>query len=161
MNKKTIRKLFIGVMLFLPLQFAVVGVVGLYDAEPWPAFVFPGFKSVHVFGETYKTEQKQFKLVPVSAEADTIFQSPAELFPELPVSQVSGFIRQNFSKEQDLTSISDDGKKWLLDQAERSAGVKLRGISLRTIMEYRSFEGGRMVLDSTAVVQEQIIKKGY
>jgi hypothetical protein len=160
MNKKTIRKLFVGVMIFLPLQYAVVGIVGLQDAEPWPAFVFPGFKSVPVFDDAFETEQKIFKLVPETGQADVMYRTPAELFSEIPVSQISGFIRQNFSDERDLSSISDDGKVWLLNKAEHSADVELKEISLSTVMEYRRFKNGGMVLDSTAILHEQMIIQG-
>lgn len=157
MAKKRVKKLFIVVMIFLPVQYVVVGIVGFTDAEPWPAFVFPGFKSVPVFEGAFETEQKVFKLVPVSNQEGAISQTPAEIFPEIPVSQLSGFIRQNFSEGRDFISISDEGKKWLLNRAEGSSGVEIREISLRTLKEYRRFVDGSMILDSTAVIQEQII----
>lgn len=152
MNKKTIRRLFIGVMIFLPLQYAMVGIVGLYDAEPWPAFVFPGFKSVPVIDDAFETEQKVFELVPADEKADTLKKSPAELFPDIPVSQLSGFMRQNFS---DDTVISPEGRKWLLERAEHAADTDLKKVLLVTVLEYRTFENGEMVLDSSSVLRRQ------
>lgn len=157
MNKKSIRRLFIGVMIFLPLQYAAVGIVGLLDAEPWPAFVFPGFKSVHVFEDAFEIEQKIFELVSENEQADTLQQTPAELFPEIPVSQLSGFMRHNFSADRDFDSLSAEGKNWLLDRAESATETELRKILLITVLEYRRFKNGNMVLDSSSVVRVQQI----
>jgi len=157
MNKKTIRKLFIGVMIFLPLQYAMVGIVGFYDAEPWPAFVFPGFKSVPVTDYAFETEQKVFVLVPEDDQSDSLKKSPAELFPEIPISQLSGFMRQNFSDETDFTLLSPEGKNWLLKSAELAADTDLKEVSLITVYEYRRFENGEMILDSSSVVRTQKI----
>lgn len=157
MNKKSIRRLFIGVMIFLPLQYAAVGIVGLLDAEPWPAFVFPGFKSVPVFDDSFETEQKVFELVPEDSKDDILQQTPAELFPDIPVSQLSGFMRHNFSADRDFDSLSAEGKSWLLDRAERATETDLRQISLITVLEYRRFKNGSINLDSSSVVRVQQI----
>jgi len=155
MNKKTIRRLFIGVMIFLPLQYIMVGFVGLYDAEPWPAFVFP------VFDDAFETEQKVFNLEPKDEQAENVQKLPVELFPDIPVSQLSGFIRQNFSTDRDSASISSEAKKWLLNRAENVSETDLRKISLVTTLEYRRFENGSMILDSTSVTQVQtFVEKG-
>lgn len=139
----------------------MVGIVGLYDAEPWPAFVFPGFKSVPVTDDAFETEQKAFVLVPEDHQSNTLKKSPAELFPEIPVSQLSGFIRQNFSDETDFTLLSAEGKKWLLKSAEHAVDTDLKKISLITVYEYRRFENGEMILDSSSVVRTQkIVEEG-
>jgi hypothetical protein len=144
-------------MIILPLQYGVVGIVGFYDAEPWPAFVFPGFKSVPVVEGAFETEQKVFELVPKQNEEEVLLKTPSELFPKIPVSQLSGFIRHNFSQELDAGKISSEGKEWLLQQAEHKAGVKLQKISLLTVLEYRQFKSGEMTLDSAFVVRKQTI----
>jgi hypothetical protein len=42
----TIRRLFLGLLILLPLQYAIAGLVQfLSGREPWPALVMPGFKA--------------------------------------------------------------------------------------------------------------------
>jgi hypothetical protein len=40
MSNVGIRRLFVGVIVVLVAQYVVVGVVGLYAPEPWPALCF-------------------------------------------------------------------------------------------------------------------------
>jgi hypothetical protein len=160
MTKKGIRRLFIGVMIFLPLQYAVVGIVGFYDAEPWPAFVFPGFKSVPVMNGAFETEQKVFELVSDDDLSDKLQVTPAELFTDIPVSQLSGFLRENFPSDRDYTSLSPEARQWMLNRADEIVSFNVEKISLVTVLEYRRFENGSMSLDSTAIVQKQTIVSG-
>ena len=46
LRRKTIRRLFVGVMVLLPVQYALVGIVGSLSSEPWPVLVMPGFQRV-------------------------------------------------------------------------------------------------------------------
>lgn len=160
MTKKGIRRLFIGVMIFLPLQYAVVGIVGFYDAEPWPAFVFPGFKSVPVMNGAFETEQKVFELASDDDLGDKIQITPAKLFPDIPVSQLSGFLRENFPSDRDYKSLSPEARHWMLNRADDFVSFNVEKISMVTVLEYRRFENGSMSLDSTAIVQKQTIVSG-
>lgn len=144
-------------MIFLPLQYAVVGIVGFYDSEPWPAFVFPGFKSVPVMNGAFETEQKVFELISDDEGGEKLQITPAELFPDIPVSQLSGFLRQNFSADRDFDSLSPEARRWLRNQAESIASFGVKKISLVTVLEYRRFKDGNMSIDSSAVVQTQMI----
>jgi hypothetical protein len=153
MSKKAVRNLFIGAMIFLPLQYAVVGLVGLYDAEPWPAFVFPGFKSVPVFDGAFETEQIVFELLASNPETSIIRKKPSELFPHIPVSQLSGFMRQNFTADLTASTVSEEGKEWLLEQARQSTEIEIVHVDLVTIREFRRFSEAEMVLDSVSVVR--------
>jgi len=46
MRKKSVRRLFLACFVLLPLQYALVGVVGLHTGgEPWPALVLPAFQA--------------------------------------------------------------------------------------------------------------------
>lgn len=46
MPRRRIRQLFLVLFTLLPLQYALVGLVGPRHGEPWPALVMPGFKRV-------------------------------------------------------------------------------------------------------------------
>lgn len=157
MRKKRIRRLFIVVMIILPLQYAVVGIVGYVDAEPWPAFVFPGFKSVPVADGAFTTEQKVFEIAPDAERGDPIQIAPGDLFPAIPVSQLSGFLRENFSANRDFESLTPEASRWLLNQAEGIVSLDVKKISLLTVLEYRRFNNGTMSLDSSVVVQSQTV----
>jgi len=66
-------------------------------------------------------------------------------------------MRQNFSDETDFTLLSPEGKNWLLKSAELAADTDLMEVSLITVYEYRRFENGEMILDSSSVEQVQTI----
>lgn len=63
MSKTTVRRLFIVVLLFLPLQYGLVGVVGLYYSEPWPAIVMPGFQQVWEADDVVVVPRPRFEAV--------------------------------------------------------------------------------------------------
>lgn len=75
-SEKIIKRIFIACLILLPLQYAVVGVVGVIKSEPWPAFVLPAFKSVlsskdHVNVNQikfYVENNKKGQLIEVKAE---------------------------------------------------------------------------------------------
>lgn len=45
-SRRPTRPLFLVLFVLLPLQYALVGLIGLHRGEPWPALVMPGFKRV-------------------------------------------------------------------------------------------------------------------
>lgn len=63
MSKPTVRRLFVAAFLFLPLQYALVGVVGLTHGEPWPAIVMPGFQQVWEAGDAIVVPRPRFEAV--------------------------------------------------------------------------------------------------
>ena len=121
-SAKTIKQIFLFCLIFLPLQYAVVGVVGFYSSEPWPAFVFPGFKSVYVYGESYQINQ--FMVEVEDKEGQTIREfTPQQFFYEIPNSQVAGFLRTNLDDADDFEAFDAETRNWFRERAQELIGV--------------------------------------
>jgi hypothetical protein len=140
MKKTTVTYLFIAAFVFLVLQYAAVGIIGVMDEEPWPAFVFPGFKSVYVYDDGFRIDQSYFEII--HNDGETVRRMlPHELFPELPKSQISGFMRSHFNDEDRVAQLSEEARDLLGVQAEKHAGVTPERID---IVGIRSFFSGEM-----------------
>ncbi|MCC5940942.1 MAG: hypothetical protein JJU37_05315 [Balneolaceae bacterium] len=146
MSRKTVRTLFIALLIYLPLQYAVVGIVGYYDAEPWPAFVFPGFKSVYVYDDGFEITRTVFDVETVHRQRSHDM-SPQVLFPEIPLSQIPGFVRTHFSDDESVQNISEDGKAWLRSNAADIAGFTPNAMHIIELTEYYRQTGDGAVLD--------------
>ncbi len=117
MDKKNVRQLFIAIMIFLPLQYGVVGIVGELHSEPWPAFTLPGFKNVYVTDDhLIRIEQKWFLVYEIDL-AEPIELRPQEMFPKIPLSQVPGFMRTHFSGRESVENLSPSAKSFITEQA--------------------------------------------
>lgn len=115
-KKGKIRKLFVVLLLFLPLQYGLVGIIGELHSEPWPAFVFPGFKSVYSTGAAIEIDEHLFRIY--SVDRDKIKEvRPQDLFPELPLSQIPGFMRTHFHDRTTIGNFSDEAVTWLYHHA--------------------------------------------
>lgn len=129
LKKKYVRGVFIAVLLLLPLQHAAVGVIGYLRSEPWPAFVFPGFKNVYDAGETITLRNPYFYGKQQDAEA--LVHIPTEkVFRGIPVSHHGGILRYQFDRykvdEQTRQKFfSEHGSNWLRNQL-RAGGYHLR-----------------------------------
>lgn len=127
-SKKLVSNLFIALLIFLPLQYAIVGIVGVINREPWPALVFPGFKSVYVYESGFIIEEYRFEVY--SQQADSIIVAsypPYEFFPELPKSQLSGFLSSHFGSPELISAFSEKTITWIGERAsEISEGTPYR-----------------------------------
>lgn len=112
MSIKTVRRVFISILIFLPLQYIVVGIVGYYYAEPWPAFVFPGFKNVYESNGQYQIHQTHFDLYNSRGEKLESVQ-PHNFFSGIPRSQVAGFLRVFFHDKNAIGNLSAEAKNFL------------------------------------------------
>ncbi len=116
-GKSKIRTLFIVLLLFLPLQYGLVGIIGELHSEPWPAFVFPGFKSVYSTGTGVEIEQHLFRVY--SEDGEMIQEGrPQELFPDLPLSQIPGFMRTHFHDSISVEHFSEKAVEWVYQKAQ-------------------------------------------
>lgn len=89
--RRRVRRLVIGLLVLLPLQYAVVGLVGVRDAEPWPALVLPGFKRVMDDGQRHTVRHVACH---VRFEDGTATDVPAAtLLDALPRSYHAAFFR--------------------------------------------------------------------
>lgn len=124
-KKNSSAHLIILLALFLIIQYAIVGVVGLNNREPWPAFVFPGFKSVYQFEDGYEIQQYWFQVNGLRGDSSfTDRLSPMQLFTALPPSQLSGFMDSHFGSEAHISSFTDETRTWLYHEAEKATGGK-------------------------------------
>ena len=149
MNRKTVKRIFIGTGLFLILQYTIVGVVGYIHSEPWPAFIFPGFRSVLVFDDGFEVSRFEFHFP--AADSDTTVVTPQQLFSELPDSQLPGFLRTRFGQHEKNLAFSNESRLWLKEQAVRATGVMPEQMMVVQFREFYSHHNQRATLDSMVV----------
>lgn len=123
MKKVQIRRLFIIMLVLLPLQHAAVGLIGYMRSEPWPAFVFPGFKNVYDSGDDITLRNAYFYAM---QENEELLHIPTEeVFRGIPVSHHRGILRYQFDryKVDDRSRqkfFSEHGSNWF--RAQLTAG---------------------------------------
>jgi hypothetical protein len=140
MKSKTKRLIFITLFIILPVQYGLVGIIGVMKSEPWPAFVFPGFKSVYVFESGFEIDQTFIEVYPENRD-DPVILLPYKLFRELPRSQISGFMRAHFSDADMIETLSQEAKNWIQTQAYRA--LESRPVRM-DIVDAKSFFTGKM-----------------
>lgn len=118
MSAKNVRKIFISILIFLPLQYIVVGIVGYYKAEPWPAFVFPGFKNVYETEESFEIHQTRIEVYNLTEEKIASL-TPNLIFSGLPRSQIDGLTRINFNDKAKIDSFSSEAKSFLFESSKQ------------------------------------------
>ncbi len=95
MKRSSVRRLFVVVLVALPVQYALVGVVGLRESEPWPAVVMPGFKSVYDGQDTLAVPGYQLEVVFADPSADGPAREAVpvgRLLAPLPASHYPAFL---------------------------------------------------------------------
>lgn len=151
MKRKSIKGVFLFFIIYLPLQYGLVGIVGFYQSEPWPAFVFPGFKNVYVFDSGYEIQQTHFELKDI--ENDNVLElSTIQFFPEIPRSMISGFIRSRFSSQSMIQSYDNSTGEWMLEKASMEAGFNVDRITVHHFVKYFSSQTGQILLEPDSVV---------
>jgi hypothetical protein len=119
MNKKTAKNIMIFFLVFLPLQYAIVGAVGVWKSEPWPAFVMPAFKSVFGTGDTITVSELKFYLE--DEKNDELTEIQAEIiFDGIVQSQLQGFFRTHFSDFETAARYGPETKTWLKKRIDKA-----------------------------------------
>ena len=127
LSSKTVKRLFIFILIYLPLQYAIVGIVGLKLSEPWPAFVFPGFKSVYVYEDSYQLND--FVLAVENNENRLMREfTPRQFFYEIPNSQLAGFVRSNLESAEDSGDFDSSTRIWFHERGDELLGRSARNI---------------------------------
>lgn len=153
MKNSRVRNLFIAVMIFLPLQYAAVGIVGELHSEPWPAFTLPGFKNVYVSeNDLIQIEQKRFVIIEED-RSEPIELRPQEMFPQIPLSQVPGFMRTHFSDRRLVEDLSVQAKHFLIEQVIEITGTEPERIELIIRVEKYRIVENELILDSVSVIE--------
>ncbi len=150
-SAKTIQRIFLFFLVFLPLQYAVVGIVGYYSSEPWPAFVFPGFKNVYNYGGSYQVNQF---LVEVESEEGQVLRdfTPQQFFYEIPNSQVTGFLSANFDDAEDVDALDPEIRKWFRERAQELMGVPPGDLYYLHRRQYMTRKDNFLSVDSVKVL---------
>lgn len=149
MSSKTVRNIFIFFMILLPVQYGLAGILGAIHREPWPAFVFPGFKNVYVDQGLHKISQTYFEVYNTEGKKTGTYK-PYQIFPDLPRSQISGFTRTHFADLHSIESLPEETTRWLKSHSEQLTGSEADRINIISTMEfYRRTDSG-LEVDSTS-----------
>lgn len=136
-------------MIFLPLQYILVGIIGYYKSEPWPAFVFPGFKNVYVSEEHYIVRQTRFEFYNNQNQKVATVQ-PHRFFPGVPRSQIAGLTRTVFHNKNKILNLSSAAREYLYENGKRVTDMNFSRMDITREVDY--LDAGSMDLepDSTA-----------
>lgn len=148
-----IRRVVIFFLIYLPLQYALIGICGYVMSEPWPTFALPGFKNVYST-EGQATVVKPFFYAEMRNSLGEYHEtkiSEYELFDGLQKSQVQGFIRTHFSEPKEF---SREARQWLQDQVEQ-INPDYEGTGLKVIWREIVYEPGK---DDVQIVPGDDIK---
>lgn len=159
MNTKAIKRIFIFSLIILPLQYAVVGIVGYYSSEPWPAFVFPGFKNVYVYGDSYQINRFMVEVESTGGAATREF-TPQQFFYEIPNSQVAGFLRSNLDDADDFEAFDTETHKWFRERAQELIGITPGDLYYLHRRQYMTRNGKGLTIDSVKVLNRFKIAEG-
>lgn len=129
MRTSHVRSIFIFFMIFLPFQYALVGIIGISSGEPWPAFVFPGFKSVYTYEDGFELSNTVFE-IHQEGTAEMISLKPHRFLPDVPTSQISGFMRTNFSSKEGTSTFNAETKNWLMNRAMNFADAPVTDVQV-------------------------------
>lgn len=121
MTRRNVRRLFAAALLFLPVQYGLVGLASLMGlSEPWPAVVLPGFQSVLDRTEHVEVRQAAFEVRFADGSMESL--SPAEVFRPLPPSHHLGMLRRQFmpasisGTPRTEQAVHPDTRMWLRSQ---------------------------------------------
>lgn len=148
MRKSSVRRIFIFFLFFLPFQYALVGIIGSKSSEPWPAFVFPGFKSIYTYEDGFELSSTIFELQLENHESVSL--NPQTFFPEIPTSQISGVMRTHFSSEEKINSLNSETKESLLKRAAAIVEGPVQSVHIVSQKNYFAKPMIQAIPDSTA-----------
>lgn len=91
--RPAVRRLFIAVLILLPVQYVLVGIIGLYRSEPWPALVMPGFQRVYA-PDAIREPTVRFEAT--FADGYRLALQPTDLLEALPRSHHGAVLTAHF-----------------------------------------------------------------
>jgi len=159
METKTIKRIFIFFLCYLPIQYGLVGVVGYYKAEPWPAFVFPGFKSVHVYDGHYAVNQFFIEVShPGVEEVNRL--TLQDFFHEMPLSKIPAFMRSNLTDQDYVDAFSSETLDWFDQRAIEITGQSPQQMNMLHERAFMRRTTSGLEQDSVQVIQRVKILRG-
>lgn len=154
MKKNTVKKIFIFFLIFLPLQYAAVGIVGLEKSEPWPAFVLPAFQNADA---TPKYISVKEPVLSIADSAGVIVDKvpPNKIFIGIQESQIQGFFRTHFSDSTRWEGEKAEARKWLANcVGQLYPSSNLQSLNVYWVKRYYNFSSNRRRIDSARVINE-------
>lgn len=135
MSRSGIRRLFVGALVVLVVQYGLVGIVGAVASEPWPAIVLPGFKTVYTTSGAVEVPQTTVDVL--YADGTRRSMPPATFLSLLPRSHHSAFLRAQ-CRPASLSGtaktercLSPDGARWFIRRAATLAPEQtIRGVDV-------------------------------
>jgi len=122
MAESTVRHLFVAAIIGLVIQHGLVGIVGLYASEPWPAIVLPAFKDVH--GRSGVVESKDQHIDVVLTDGQRVSFERPQFMTFMPIIHQSVFLKNQCqpvalsgSEHTDVCR-RPEGKSFFLDRAQ-------------------------------------------
>lgn len=120
LSRKSVKRVFIFFLIYLPIQYLWIGIAGSVWSEPWPSFALPGFKNIYAT-EEYGRILKPFFYAEVEGKEESgenvdLEISAFHLFDEIQPSQLQGFFRTHFSEPKNYNTKT---KQWLKHQVEQ------------------------------------------
>ncbi|REL33301.1 hypothetical protein DYD21_11000 [Rhodohalobacter sp. SW132] len=158
-QRKTVKRIFIFFLCYLPIQYGLVGVIGYYQAEPWPAFVFPGFKNVYVYDGHYAVNQFFIEV----SHPDQIEPTRLTLqtfFDDMPLSMIPAFMRSNLSDQEYVNTFSDETLDWFNQRASEKTGRETNEIQMLHERSFMQRTADGLEQDSVQVIQRVQILRG-
>lgn len=122
MPSSAVRSLFVLAVLVLLLQYALVGLFGLYGTEPWPAVVLPGFKKVYDHSEAIRVERPVLHVQLENGNRMTV--PPSQFLASFPRSHHPSFLEAQ-CRPASLSGTAQsercrvpEGRQWFLQRAD-------------------------------------------
>jgi len=122
MSKSFTQRIRAFALFVLCVQYAIVGIVGWYASEPWPAVVLPGFKSVYEEEGVVTVQAPRF--VAHLSDGDTTSVPTSAVLALLPRSHHTSFLRAQ-CRPASLSGTTrtevcrhPDGASWLADRVQ-------------------------------------------
>lgn len=112
MSRAAVRRLFVGVIIGLLLQYGIVGLVGLYAAELWPAIVLPAFKSV--YDQSGVIESHNHRIEVEFSDGERVSFGRSEFMTFMPIIHQSVFL----DKQCQPASLSGTEKTEVCQQSD-------------------------------------------
>ena len=129
MRRERVIKVFIFFLIYLPVQYAFIGISGVIWSEPWPAFALPGFKNVPSTQIQTQVLRPYFYIQLADSAGAEIEVEPPELFDGIQPSQLQGFIRTNFSRPKEFDR---EVRQWFNRQITRTyPSIKAKTLKIR------------------------------
>lgn len=157
MKKNTVKKIFLFFLIYLPLQYAGVGLIGMKYGEPWPAFVLPAFQNVDASPQYIAVKEPELSVQ--SSANERLKVAPQVLFSGIQQSQLQGFMRTHFGNRKQWLLKGEQANRWLYDQisANYPAVREPKTLEVRWVKKYYDLSSSRATIDSIAVLNKFVI----